>query len=58
MPFAGNRAGAEPLLRELQGKLDSEVVDFTALVLVCWALGDQEGALGWVEKAFEAKGFI
>ena len=55
---AGNRAGAERLLRELQGKLDSEVVDFIALVLVCWALGDQEGALGWVEKAFEAKGFI
>jgi len=52
---AGRRAEALELLAEMEQKAASQYVRGSSLALLCHALGEEEQALEWLEKAYEER---
>jgi len=52
---AGRRAEALELLAEMKQKAASQYVRGSSLALLCHALGEEEQALEWLEKAYEER---
>ena len=52
---SGNRAAAEKTLRELIREAEQRYVSPYELAIVCAALGKNDQAFAWLEKAFEER---